>query len=433
MNDALNPSIFVLYHYLPPDDVVSAVHLGDLCAGLAKRGWQVSAFPTVWGCRNENIRFAHREEWQDVQIHRLWRPRFQQSSGLGRLLNAAWMIARWSLLACSGRERPDVLLVGTDPILSVLVARFWKVVSPRTEIVHWCFDLYPEAAIADGLLSADGLFAQFLGSLLRPAYRACSVIADIGPCMSHLLAKYASNARRVTCVPWALEEPNAPLDINRAEREEVFGTTSLALLYSGNFGRAHSYSEILQLIEKLTVCGARLAFSVRGNREAELRRAAAKRRLDVRFVPFAAEERLAARLACTDVHVVSLRSEWTGMVVPSKFFGALSVGRPVLFAGSPESAVGQWIRLFKVGWVLSEENIDEVAAALIQYSRSPEEQAAMRENCFRVYQQHFSKHIQIDKWHSLLRSLLTSRHSLESGRTNGSHGGSHEGMPNNRG
>lgn len=432
MNDAQNPSIFVLYHYLPPDDVVSAVHLGDLCAGLAKRGWRVSAFPTVWGCRNENIRFAHREEWQNVQIHRLWRPRFAQSSGLGRLLNAAWMIARWSLVACGGRERPDVLLVGTDPILSILVARLWKVVSPRTKIVHWCFDLYPEAAIADGILSANGLFARFLGSLLRPAYRACNVIADIGPCMRGLLAKYASDAQRVTLVPWALEEPNAPLDIHRDEREVVFGTTSLALLYSGNFGRAHSHSEILQLVEKLTVSGARLAFSVRGNREGELRKAVARHRVDVRFVPFAAEEGLAARLACPDVHVVSLRSEWNGMVVPSKFFGALSVGRPVLFSGSPESAVGQWIRLFKVGWVLSEENIDEVAAVLIRYSRSPEEQAAMRENCFRVYQQHFSKHIQIEGWHSVLRALLTSRHPLESER-NGSPGGSYERMSNNGG
>jgi len=35
-----------------------------------------------------------------------------------------------------------------------------------------------------------------------------------------------------------------------------------------------------------------------------------------------------------DIHVVTLREEWTGTVVPSKFFGALAAGRPVLFAGA---------------------------------------------------------------------------------------------------
>ena len=30
-------------------------------------------------------------------------------------------------------------------------------------------------------------------------------------------------------------------------------------------------------------------------------------------------------------------------MVPSKFFGALSMGRPVLFCGSPDSDIAYWI------------------------------------------------------------------------------------------
>lgn len=405
MRDAPKPSIFVFYHYLPPDDVVSAVHFGDLCAGLAERGWDVSAFPAIWGCRNERIRYARAEEWKGVHIRRLWRPRFRQASASGRLLNAVWMIASWSLLALGRNNTPDIVIVGTDPILSVLAARFWKRIRPRTKVVHWCFDLYPEAAVADGVLPSDGLLTRCLYRILRPAYRCCSVIADLGPCMRRLLARYNSNAQCVTRVPWALEEPDGPLATASAEREAVFGEAELALLYSGNFGRAHSYQEILDLVEKLTPLGVKLAFSVRGNRESELRKAASERDLGVRFVPFASADKLAARLACADVHVVSLRPEWTGMVVPSKFFGALSAGRPVLFSGSRESSVARWIETFHLGWVLNSENPAETAANLSRYASSPQEQAAMRERCFRVYQQQFSKHAQLEEWHSLLGSL----------------------------
>jgi colanic acid biosynthesis glycosyl transferase WcaI len=152
--------------------------------------------------------------------------------------------------------------------------------------------------------------------------------------------------------------------------------------------------------------GAKLAFSVRGNREAELRKAVSDRDLGVLFVPFASEDKLAARLACADVHVVSLRPDWTGMVVPSKFFGALSAGRPVLFSGSRESSIARWIDTHQVGCTLNSDNIMDTVVDLSRYAASPEEQAAMREKCFRVCQQHFSKRTQMEDWHSLLRSLL---------------------------
>ncbi|HEV2276060.1 MAG TPA: glycosyltransferase family 4 protein [Acidobacteriaceae bacterium] len=403
---ATKPTIAVLYQFFPPDDVVSAVLFGELCEELADRGWQVSAFPCAWSSRDESERFAPRENFRGVSVRRLWRPRLRQSSGPGRLLNAAWMIARWSLLALTLRPRPDVLLVGTDPILSVLVARAWSLLSPRTRVAHWCFDLYPEAAIADGLLPPGSLLVRLFCRLLRPAYERCSVIADLGPCMRSLLLRYPSRAERRTIVPWALEEPQAPLPTSIAERTSLFGDAELALLYSGSFGRAHSYDELLSLAELIHPRGGKLVFSVRGNREAELRQAAQERGAWVGFVSFAAPDQLQARLACADVHVVTLRPAWTGTVVPSKFFGALSAGRPVLFAGSPDSSVAQWIRRFQVGWVLNGENVQEVSKRLLEYSNSPEQIDAMRQHCFATYQREFSRGVQMHRWDNCLKDLL---------------------------
>ena len=51
------PRIAVLYHYFPPDDVVSARHYGDLCAGLAERGWDVTAMPCNRGCHDSSRSF----------------------------------------------------------------------------------------------------------------------------------------------------------------------------------------------------------------------------------------------------------------------------------------------------------------------------------------------------------------------------------------
>jgi colanic acid biosynthesis glycosyl transferase WcaI len=401
------PSIAVLYHFFPPDDIVSAVHLGDLASGLTKWGWQVTAHPCIWSSDDQGIRFESQEVWQGVSVRRIWRPNLRQASDAGRFLNAAWMIFRWSLLAITLKPRPDVLLIGTDPILSLSVARIWKLFRPETKVVHWCFDIYPEAAIADGVLPRRSLLTRFFAALMGSAYRRCSLIVDLGPCMRALLLKYPSPAKRETIVPWAFEEPDAPLPIAVSERIAVFGDAPLCLLYSGSFGRAHSYQEILDLAELLHPRGVKLVFSVRGKRQEELKKAVEQRNADVGFVPFSSSDKLQDRLACADIHVVTLRSDWTGMVVPSKFFGALAAGRPVLFVGGADSSLARWIREFEIGWVLTSENLHQVSEQLLSFMESTEKIAAMQRRCFTVYQQLFSRATQIQEFDRSLRSLLS--------------------------
>jgi glycosyltransferase involved in cell wall biosynthesis len=320
------------------------------------------------------------------------------------MLNAGWLIAAWSLT--TGGSKPNVLLIGTDPILSVLVAAFWRLTRRRVRIAHWGFDLYPEAPVADGMLRPNSLLVRCMKRALRIAYRCCDLIADLGGCMREQLQKYDHRARSVTLVPWALAEPSALQAPDPATRLELFGDAKLALLYSGNFGRAHSYSEFLDLARALRGESVSMCFAVRGNRADELRRDVTADDVNIRFAGFAPESELEKRLGAADIHLVSLRPEWTGVVVPSKFFGSLAAGRPVIFAGDPRSALARWIQEFGVGWLLAPETINDVARELRQLSRSPERLATMQQRCHSVYHEHFSQRHVLDQWDEELRRLL---------------------------
>ena len=398
------PAALVLYHYLYPDDVVSSVLLTDLATGLAERGWQVTASSGNRGCRDESQSYPLRSELQGVLFRRVWRPQFRQSSSGGRIANAIWMITAWSLMALDPRIRPDVLVMGTDPILSPLVALFWRVFRPNVRIVHWCHDLFPEAAVVDGLLQEGSAFVRLLKWLLARAYAYCDLIVDIGACMRALLQKYGSPAAVETIPPWALVEPAVPAQVDAEERASLFGDASLGLLYSGNFGRAHTWQGIPELAEALADMGGRVTFSVRGNGVDALK--AAFEQIPVHFAGFASSDRLEARLGAADVHIVSLREDWTGTVVPSKFFGALAMGRPVLFIGSEESAVARWIRELGVGWVLVPETMSEVIGELLAVARSPRTKETLFRHCQQVYRQHFSRNLALDRWDTELRRLV---------------------------
>lgn len=406
--DPPGPRVRLLYHYFHPDDVVSARLFSDLALGLTARGWRVEANPGNRGCRDEGRTYPAEEHWAGGRIRRVWRPRFRQASNRGRLLNAAWMIAGWSLRALAGGRGREVLIVGTDPVLSVLVAIPWRLLRPQARIAHWCHDLYPEAPIADGLVRADAPVIRVLKRLLAGAYRRCHLIADLGPCMAARLGAYGSPAPTATLTPWALVEPASPADADPAARAALFGDARLGLLYSGNFGRAHNYREFLDLARLLRGDSVRLCFAGRGNRMDELRAAVGPDDRNVTFAGFAPEAELERRLGACDLHLVSLRAEWTGTVVPSKFFGALAAGRGVLFAGSPDSALARWVREYGLGWVLTPDTLAEVAGQLRGLTADPDGLAELRKRCHAAYHAHFSRARQLDRWDAELRRLLNS-------------------------
>jgi glycosyltransferase involved in cell wall biosynthesis len=368
----------------------------------------VEALPCNRSCHHPEQGFPRREQWQSVAINRVWRPPFRQASARGRILNTAWMLAAWSAIGLRRQTAPDLVVIGTDPVLSVLVAPVLKRLHSGVRIAHWAFDLYPECAVAEGMIRENSLLLRLLQPRLRRAYASCDLIADLGSCMRSRLDQYHVKARRATLVPWALVEPETVATADPAVRRDLFGDAKLGLLYSGNLGRAHTFQEFVELARRLRYDSVRIAFGVRGHRAGELRDALRPDDHNVTLANFVPEEMLAQRLTAADIHLVSLRPEWTGLVLPSKFFGSLATGRPVLFAGSRDCAIARWIDEHRVGWVLDASTADAVAAELQALRREPGRLVEMQHHCQRVYHAHFSRRCVMDAWHQELTGLLPS-------------------------
>jgi len=364
----------------------------------------VTVRPANRGYPDETQSYPGKESRNGVAVRRVWRPRLSQKRNLGRLANAGWMVLVWGLDAFRG-QRPDAVIIGTDPVLSVLAAIPWKATRPRIAIAHWGFDIYPEASIADGMMGDRSALVRAIRAALALAYRCCDAIIDIGPCMRELIRPYGSKARVSTLVPWALVEPPRPTEADPHVRAELFGDARLGLLYSGTFGRAHSYEEFLALARRLRGSPVAFCFAGRGNRADQLKAAVTAEDSNIRFAGFAAESELEKRLGAADVHLASLQPEWTGSVVPSKFFGSLAIGRPVVFAGSPDAAIARWVKEFDIGWLLTDGTIDAVAAELRGLADNPKRLTELQDRCHRVYQREFARDRVIDGWDAELRRI----------------------------
>ena len=193
-------------------------------------------------------------------------------------------------------------------------------------------------------------------------------------------------------------------------RTSLFGEAKLGLLYSGNFGRAHSHEAFFELARVLKEDQIVFTFGVRGNRADFLRDQIGRDDTNIRIAPFASEAELEARLSAADIHLVSLRPEWEGLVVPSKFFGSLAAGRPVLFDGPADSGVAAWIREHRVGWVLNSQTRESIVGELRALAGSKDRLTEMQQRCHRTYHRYFSKDVVLDRWDRALRTQMTIEH-----------------------
>jgi hypothetical protein len=117
--------------------------------------------------------------------------------------------------------------------------------------------------------------------------------------------------------------------------------SSRVLLYSGNYGVAHEVDTVVEGLLKHCRSGGEFGLwlnasgSALGSIIPRLREAG----VPVAHTQPGPLEQLPNLLAAADVHLVTLRSGFSGLVLPSKIYGCLSSRRPILFVGPKTSDV----------------------------------------------------------------------------------------------
>jgi hypothetical protein len=122
------------------------------------------------------------------------------------------------------------------------------------------------------------------------------------------------------------------------------------LLYSGNYGVAHEVETVFEgyrLHHQKGSGRVRLWLSAAGSGTEELMRRCAAASLPLHRSAPVPIEFLPALLMSPDAHLVTLKDSFVGFVMPSKIYGCIDSGRPIIFVGSASSDVDLLVKRAK--------------------------------------------------------------------------------------
>jgi glycosyltransferase involved in cell wall biosynthesis len=360
-DDGSRPRILVLNQYYWPGVEATAHLLTELCEALAE-DYEVEV---VTGMLHGHEGEPHRLERNGVSIVRVASTSYERTR-LGRRAVNYFSYLGFALQEAMSCARPDLVLCMTDPPiigdLGVLVGR--RRGAPVLVISQ---DVFPEIATELHRLTNPAVVSvlrTLVGAYLGRADR----IVAIGETMRRRLVEKGAPPGRLRVIPnWVdtRELTPQPRDNEWARQHEL--ADRFVVMHSGNVGHAQDLDSLVRSATFLRDRDElRIVIAGFGARHAEM--VGLARRLEVeetvRFLPYQKRSRLPLSLSSADVHVVGLAKGLSGYVVPSRLYGVLAVGRPVIVAAEDESETARLVREVGCGIVLPPGRPDLLARAI---------------------------------------------------------------------
>jgi colanic acid biosynthesis glycosyl transferase WcaI len=364
--------IVVISQFFGPDQSAVGQFLADFADGAAAAGHDVTVIcggddyaagnAARSSDQRENSESAaeFRTDRGAIRIARVRTAAFSQSK-MRKLLSYATFYsgAVWRALSIA---RPDVVVTLTAPPGLAWIG--WLAQRARgCRHVAWEMDLYPDIAIA-----LDIPVAAWTSPILDfPRRRADTVIA-LGDCMKTRLQQHRIPEDRIIVAEnWADGSAIFPLPFPKLP--------PMRILYSGNLGLAHDVATIRAVIEHLADRPDFLfVFAGGGFARRELIEFCQERGIEnISLQGYVRLPDLGASLAKCHIGLVTQKPTTLGAIAPSKIYGLMAAGRPVLYIGPASATPAVLIQKFDCGWHFDCGDEVGVTGLLLRLLQDPEE------------------------------------------------------------
>jgi glycosyltransferase involved in cell wall biosynthesis len=258
------------------------------------------------------------------------------------------------------------------------------------------------------VLQPRSIVTRFFESLSRFILRKSDANVVLGRCMQDVVLKKGTPAPLVSLIPvWADLAGVEPVAHEaNPYRAQWAPNGETIVMYSGNFGIGHDAATLCGAMELLRdEPNLRFVFVGAGKRRAEVEAfIKAKNITSASWHDYQPREKLGQSLSAGDVHIISIREGLEGIIVPSKLFGIMAVGRPSIFIGNETSEIARVLSETGSGVTIREGDPAPVAHAIRKLVRDPARRTEMGDRARQGIQGAYDRDTACEMWIRLIET-----------------------------
>ena len=403
-------TLSVITEFFPPDYAATGQLIEELVKQLEKQGIKIRVFTGQPGYAFTTAQAPALEQLGNVRVQRSRSTQIWSNRIRGKAVNGVLFTLRVFLHIIRNARKNDVfLLTSAPPFLSI--AGYLTHLLLKFPYVCLIYDLYPDIAIALGVVSHKHWLAKFWWAINRQIWQKSTGIIVLSPAMKErVLAICPEVADKVSVIhSWGDPELIVPIAKEKNWFAKQHNLDSIfTILYSGNMGRCHDTDTILATAKQLQ--DEEIQFVCIGGgpkRESfiqDVKRLGLKNFL---FLPYQEKSVLPYSLTACDLSLVSVGLGLENLVAPSKLYPALAAGRPIAAICPKDSYLRQLITDGQFGISIDNGYSDSLSKFILNL-KSDRQLAEKMGNASREYlQSNFTPEIIAKQYINVLEKSIT--------------------------
>jgi len=406
-----HPKVLIICQLFYPELVSTGQTLTELCEVLVDLGVKIEVVcgpPTIIDRKTKIPRYL---EHKGIRIKRVWGTRFSKLSFSGKFINqVTFTLSVFFHLLFDSSKKP-ILVVTNPPFLGVICA-ILRTIGGKPYI-YLIFDVYPDTAIKLGVLKEKGLIAKLWDRWNQFILKYASAVIVLGRCMKEVIINKEKRISYLTDKIHQIHVWSDDRKIKPVERKEnpfikkwnLDG--KFVVSYSGNMGRFHDMETIFYAAKNLKKYKDILfLFIGEGYKKRWMKEFAIKWKLtNCQFNTYVNRNDLGLSLACAHVGLVSLLRGQEGLSVPSKTFGILAAGVPVIVIMSRTSEIALIIEENNCGTVVEPGDVQGLVNAILMLYNDAYLRKELGKNALEAIKNKYSLKNAALKYLSIIESL----------------------------
>ncbi|WP_033541954.1 glycosyltransferase family 4 protein [Planococcus sp. CAU13] len=406
--------VFVI-NYFYPDLASTGQLMTDLCLHLQSK-YDITVVATQPHYANQTVESIVRfetEYLERIKVVRIKMPNVIKESKISRIkyITSYFLLANIALLK---EKNTDIIYtISQPPVLGGLIGTIGKVLK-NSKHVYNIQDFNPEQAIAINYAKSKIVtkIAKKI-DMINCSFSDCIVL--VGSDMKNTLETRFADKKvpnNIVINNWTDEENLRPLSkthdgvtrfLEKYKLEDKF-----IIMYSGNIGLYYDLENIIQVILKFkNIRNLAFVFIGDGATKKQLEEFKIKNNMEnVYFLPYQDKEEIKYSFNAANVHLVVNQKGIKGVSVPSKIYGVMAAGKPIIGVLEKGSEAAEIISASDCGILVEPKEYEEIFGAIkMMIEESAEDLESMGLKGREYLDLHFKKVSSLEKYERLFEVL----------------------------